>query len=405
MNGPHQPGPNHVAFADELLGRAKSAREQWRTPGSERVRVATDALATVQQTQQADAAGLKRIVERLGRWPGRSTVGEEACQAAVNLAVHCDHDPAFQHTLLRLLQTAVRAGEATSAQLAHLHDRCLVNAGHPQLYGTQHWYRADGQLEPLPITDIAQLDTRRAGAGLPPYAEQARHLRERHGPLGSLSLSATAEPIPLSEGARHESNHHHRGELEFGEGHQLGRARRLDPARGPGILVQQEVQPGQLDVQAERLGMDGYLAAHRPTSNNDNIRRGGPLAFVEEYEARYWASAPHGNPAAVPRCVNVSGAHGPDSRVDRAYLTPELLPAVAGFEVIEVDEDLSDHHLRLTLDGDRLAEVLMRAGSGESVIGRVQRPSVDNSPADRGANRSTQDGTRVPVPLVGSVPL
>ncbi|WP_329156026.1 hypothetical protein OIU91_41925 (plasmid) [Streptomyces sp. NBC_01456] len=199
MSGPHQPDPNHVAFAGELLSRAEATREQWRTPGAERVRMTPEALVAVHQTERDNSAGLHRIVERLGRWPGRSIVGEKACQAAVTLAVHCDHDPAFQQRLLRLLQTAVQSGEATSAQLAHLHDRCLVNAGQPQVYGTQHWYRDDGELEPHRIADPAQLDTRRASFGLPPYAEQARHLRERHGPLGSLSISATAEPIPLSE--------------------------------------------------------------------------------------------------------------------------------------------------------------------------------------------------------------
>lgn len=199
MSEPHQSSPSHAAFAAELLSRAEITREQWRTPGPERVRLAPDSLAAIHRIQQDNAVALHRIVERLGQWPGRSTVGQDACQAAVSIAVHCDHDPAFQQKLLRLLQTAVTAGEATRAQLAHLHDRCLVNARQPQLYGTQHWYRADGQLQPHPIADLAQLDTRRAGAGLPPYAEQARHLRERHGPRGSLSIAATAEPIPLSE--------------------------------------------------------------------------------------------------------------------------------------------------------------------------------------------------------------
>ncbi|MER7688163.1 DUF6624 domain-containing protein [Streptomyces sp. NPDC097610] len=199
MSRPHQPDPNHVAIAGELLSRAEATREQWRTPGAERVDMTPEALVVVQQMERDNAVGLHRVVERLGQWPGRSSVGEKACQAAVTLAVHCDHDPAFQQRLLRLLQTAVRSGEATSAQLAHLHDRCLANAGQPQLYGTQHWYRADGELEPHRIADPAQLDTRRASFGLPPYAEQARRLRERHGPLGSLSISATAEPIPLSE--------------------------------------------------------------------------------------------------------------------------------------------------------------------------------------------------------------
>ncbi|MFJ8794254.1 DUF6624 domain-containing protein [Streptomyces sp. NPDC102462] len=198
VSEPYESSPSHAAFAAELLSRVEITREQWRTPGPERVRMAADALAAIQKAQQDNAEALHRIVESLRQWPGHRTVGQNACQAAVSIAVHCDHDQAFQQRLLRLLQVAVTAGEATRAQLAHLHDRCLVNARQPQLYGTQHWYRSDGQLQPHPIADLAQLDTRRAGADLPPYAEQARHLRERHGPLGSLSTSATADPLPVS---------------------------------------------------------------------------------------------------------------------------------------------------------------------------------------------------------------
>lgn len=64
-------------------------------------------------------------------------------------------------------------------------------------------------------------------------------------------------------------------------------------ARGlqPDIFFMQEVQPGQLDRLVDQLDMDGYVAAHRPGSNNDNaifLKRGGPLTFVEEF-AQEWA--------------------------------------------------------------------------------------------------------------------
>ncbi|WP_051707554.1 MULTISPECIES: DUF6624 domain-containing protein [Streptomyces] len=199
MNEPHRPEPGYPALAEDLLARAQRAKEHWRTPGAERLGMSPHALAALAQTQHDNAAGLKRIVERLGQWPGRSTVGTDACQAAVDIAVHSDHNPALQRTLLGLLQRAVEAGDATSAQLAHLHDRCLVNAGQAQLYGTQHWYRPDGLLEPHPIADPEQFDTRRAGAGLPPYTDQARRLRERHGPIASLSAPAAVEPTPAPD--------------------------------------------------------------------------------------------------------------------------------------------------------------------------------------------------------------
>ncbi|MFI2791085.1 DUF6624 domain-containing protein [Kitasatospora sp. NPDC018614] len=188
MSEPNQPAPGYSALAEDLLGRAQSARALWRTPGAERLSMTPDALAALDQAQQDHAAGLKRVVERLGgRWPGRSIVGADACQAAVKIAVHSDHDPALQRTLLGLLRKAVESGDASSVQFAHLQDRCLVGAGQVQLYGTQHWYHPDGRLEPHPIADPGQLDTRRARVGLPPYAQEARRLRDRHGPLASSS--------------------------------------------------------------------------------------------------------------------------------------------------------------------------------------------------------------------------
>ncbi|MFJ4741182.1 DUF6624 domain-containing protein [Streptomyces sp. NPDC088775] len=199
MNDPRQPALGYPTLAEDLLGRQLRARDHWRTPGAERLAMTPDALTALDQAQHDNTAGLKRIVERLGRWPGRSAVGADACQAAVDIAVHSDHNPALQRTLLSLLQKAVEVGEATSTQLAHLHDRCLVNAGQAQLYGTQHWYSPDGILAPHPIADPAQLDTRRAGMGLPPYDEQARLLRERHRPTSSLSAAAEDKSTHVRE--------------------------------------------------------------------------------------------------------------------------------------------------------------------------------------------------------------
>ncbi|WTD05952.1 endonuclease/exonuclease/phosphatase family protein [Streptomyces albidoflavus] len=75
--------------------------------------------------------------------------------------------------------------------------------------------------------------------------------------------------------------------------------------------------------------------------------------------ARYWAATPNGTPAALSRTVNATESHGPETRIDRAYATHELLPAVDKVDVIEVDPDLSDHHiLRIRLNAGSLAEIL-----------------------------------------------
>lgn len=74
--------------------------------------------------------------------------------------------------------------------------------------------------------------------------------------------------------------------------------------------------------------------------------------------ARFWAQKSR-DMGAVARTVNASDTHGPDARIDRVYGTSHFLPAVINVDVIEVDLDLSDHHIvRITLDGDILADVL-----------------------------------------------
>ncbi|MER6379931.1 DUF6624 domain-containing protein [Streptomyces sp. NPDC001127] len=80
---------------------------------------------------------LRRIVTDHG-WPGKTLVGEDGAEAAWHLALHADYDPALQQLALGLLAAAVEEGEATIQQWAHLRDRCSVNAGQPQVFGTQH---------------------------------------------------------------------------------------------------------------------------------------------------------------------------------------------------------------------------------------------------------------------------
>ncbi|MFF3750511.1 endonuclease/exonuclease/phosphatase family protein [Streptomyces sp. NPDC002018] len=81
--------------------------------------------------------------------------------------------------------------------------------------------------------------------------------------------------------------------------------------------------------------------------------------------ARHWATnAKDGERTAMSRTVNASATHGPDSRIDRLYATADLLGAVTDIDIIEVPETMSDHHIvRLTLDTDRLSDILNRQPS------------------------------------------
>jgi hypothetical protein len=111
-------------------------------------------------------------------WPGRTLVGDEAAKAAWLLAQHADQDPVQQRAFLGSLRAAVIQGEASAAHLAYLEDRVRVNAGQPQLYGTQ--FTGTGEaIGPCPIEDPGRLDERRAQAGLEPFADYEARMRAR----------------------------------------------------------------------------------------------------------------------------------------------------------------------------------------------------------------------------------
>ncbi|MFJ8752170.1 endonuclease/exonuclease/phosphatase family protein [Streptomyces sp. NPDC102441] len=128
----------------------------------------------------------------------------------------------------------------------------------------------------------------------------------------------------------------------------------------PALPVLESIKNRPHRLHRSYLGPDGTrLMDDRP----DNVLRTAGLEDV----ARFWATAPNGSERAVARTVNSSSTHGPDSRIDRAYVTPELLPALTGVDVIEVDEDMSDHHiLRFTLDSDVLTNILNERPSAAS---------------------------------------
>ncbi|MGW3930874.1 DUF6624 domain-containing protein [Streptomyces microflavus] len=189
--------PDRPDIAQDLIGRVEAARRTWRAPAHIREAATTDNFHAAHHAGLADTQALRRLVTKFG-WPGRALVGEAGCEAALAIALQADHDPAFQTTLLTMLTEAVRRGDATSAQWAHLHDRCLVHSG-PQEYGTQYRLH-DGRIEPHPVVDPGGLDKRRADVGLPPQHEAAALLEWRHlagpGPVATASIGpapATSE--------------------------------------------------------------------------------------------------------------------------------------------------------------------------------------------------------------------
>ena len=140
--------------------------------------VATGDTATLLRFMRADSARsrwLRDAVKERG-WPARSIVGDSAALSAWLILQHTPfHD--WQENMLPTLEQLADRGDVRKADLAVFTDRVLVHRGQPQRYGSQ-FGTVDGRLVPEPIDDVAQLDARRAGVGLPPMAEYVRMLGE-----------------------------------------------------------------------------------------------------------------------------------------------------------------------------------------------------------------------------------
>lgn len=140
-----------------------------------------------------NTARMKEIVDKHG-WPGKSVVDDDGAHAAWLLVQHADRDHEFQKRCLKLLERAVKAREATAADLAYLTDRVLVAEKKKQVYGTQ-FRTVDGKLEPHPIEDEKNLDQRRKEAGLSSMAEYRKTMEKLYKPKTEKNAKKTREKV------------------------------------------------------------------------------------------------------------------------------------------------------------------------------------------------------------------
>jgi len=140
---------------------------------SERIQAQQPVDAPVARRDSVFHANLEwmRVVLAQHGWPGRRLVGDEGSHGAWLLLQHADQDTALQHTALRLLEGAVRSGDASARDLAYLTDRVRVAEGRPQVYGTQLEYDSRGCASPRASEEPARIDARRASVGLEPVAQ------------------------------------------------------------------------------------------------------------------------------------------------------------------------------------------------------------------------------------------
>jgi hypothetical protein len=126
--------------------------------------------AYVKRMQQEDRAREQRlgaIIDAKG-WPLISMVGYEAAGSAWTVAQHAS--PAFLKRCLPLMQAAGEKLEINPQHLALSIDRVRVEAGKPQVYGSQLHVGKGGKMEPDRIEDRERVDERRAAMGMEPLA-------------------------------------------------------------------------------------------------------------------------------------------------------------------------------------------------------------------------------------------
>jgi thiol-disulfide isomerase/thioredoxin len=114
---------------------------------------------------------LKAIIDKHG-FPTKAMVGELGMTAVFLVVQHSDRDKEFQASKLKYLDKAAKKGDVDKQDYAYLFDRIKVNAGEPQLYGSQ-WSNIDfvnAKATLFEVTDPDNLDKRRMEMGMMPIS-------------------------------------------------------------------------------------------------------------------------------------------------------------------------------------------------------------------------------------------
>jgi hypothetical protein len=184
------------ALRSELLLRTKTDQEarkakiQWRKDhgqdgggakavlGKEEKAELEKLTTKVKAIDEDNTKWLKGVVQQHG-WPTNTLVGNDGANAAWLLVQHADADPKFQRQCLDLMVKLAK-DEVSPSNLAYLTDRVLLAEGKQQRYGTQVTF-VEGKWRPCPLEDEANVDKRRADAGLSPLAEYLKLIEQQHG--------------------------------------------------------------------------------------------------------------------------------------------------------------------------------------------------------------------------------
>jgi len=155
-----------------LLDSMERADEKWRS-FLEQVAKSKQNAATADSLRRkimvADSLNyfrLQEVFEKYG-YPDYDLAGEKGSHNFWSLVQRQDKHPSFQESAVTQMKEKADKGKASIAEYAFLKDHVLVNAGKPQIYGTQLQLNGTGSsYEAKPVEDIANLNERRKSVGL-----------------------------------------------------------------------------------------------------------------------------------------------------------------------------------------------------------------------------------------------
>ena len=173
----------HIALRKELLAMV----EEDQAIRNEMIKLGVDhpskeVLARMEIIDRQNTLRIKTIIKEFG-WPDPGLVGWDGSAAAFLLVQHADRQT--QKELLPLMQKQYRMRNLSGPNYALFIDRVLVNAGKPQIYGSQlkpfaQWKAGEPAF--YPIDDEANVDKRRAEVGLSPLAEYRESMKRMYHP-------------------------------------------------------------------------------------------------------------------------------------------------------------------------------------------------------------------------------
>ena len=115
---------------------------------------------------------VRNIIDTQG-WLGPSEIGQQGASTIFLVIQHADS--LTQVKYLPIMRVAVQRGKALPQHLAPLEDRVLTKQGKKQIYGSQVNTDSTGNNSFYPIVDEANVNKRRASAGLGPIEDYAKY--------------------------------------------------------------------------------------------------------------------------------------------------------------------------------------------------------------------------------------